>query len=202
MQQTHTMKSNLHLLSLLLTLCSMLLLCQCSSVTTTHPLTSKPESLDKEKFEGTWLVDGKGNTLQVKFDDSNTAQIAALEWKRDHFELETMEMTLVKKGEHKFISLRAKEKGQWMKNYFFAQYKFTEQGDLIAWIPDSKAFENAIKEKLIQGKVEPGKYSTGINISSDANSLLKLISGSKNSELFDSKNPIILRKIASPKKDK
>lgn len=196
------MKSKRHLLSLLLTLCSLLLLCQCSSVTTTQPLASKPKAIDKEKFEGTWLVDGKGNNLQVKFDDDGIAQIAALEWKGDHFELETMEMTVAEKGEYKFISLRAKEDGQWVKNYYFAQYKFTEQGDLIVWPPDSKAFENAIKEKLIHGEIKPGKYSTEVNISSDANSLLKLISGSKNSELFDYQTPIILRKIANLGKKK
>ncbi|MFK5922426.1 MAG: hypothetical protein QM496_09625 [Verrucomicrobiota bacterium] len=193
------MKSKRTITSLLLTLCALLLLCQCSSVTTTQPLTSKPKAIDKEKFEGTWLVDGKGNSLQVKFDDNGIAQIAALEWKDGHFEIETMEMTVAEKGEYKFISLRAKEKGQWMKNYYFAQYKFTEQGDLIVWLPDSKAFENAIKEKLLSGKIKPGKYTTDVNISSDANTLLKLISGSKNSELFDYQTPIILRKIASPK---
>lgn len=194
-------RPNLKIISYSLTTCAALLLCQCSPVTTTHPLTTKPKAIDREKFEGSWLIDDEGHTLQVKFDDEGIAQIAALEWKNNHFELETMEMTIAEGGEHNFMSLRAKEDGQWMKNYFFAQYKFTEQGDLVAWLPDSKAFENAIKEKLIHGKIKPGKYSTDINVSSDASTLLKLINSSKNPELFDYQNPIVLRKIASSKKD-
>lgn len=175
------------------------LLCNCSSVSTPYPLTNSPEAIDKEKFEGSWIFDDKGQVLQVKFDDKNVAHIAGLQWENDDFEIGKMEMVLIEGNDHKFMSLRAEEEGEWLEEYYFYQYKFTDQGDLILWPPNMEGFEHAIEQGLLNGGIKKGKYSTSIAITSDASILLKVLNGPDNSKLLDYKNPTILKKTASPK---
>ena len=179
-----------------LAFCAALLLCNCDSVTTTYPLTTEPKAIDKEKFEGTWLTDDEGGVLQVKFADNGIAHIAGVEWKDDHFEIGKMEMTIVEGKEHNFISIRGQEDHGWPDQYFFLPYKFSDQGYLILWLPDSDSFKKAIGEKLLKGTIKKGKYSTEINITSDAAELIKVINDPDNSQLFNYKNPMILRKPA------
>ena len=63
---------NHKIITLALALCAALLLCNCSTVTTSFPLTTKPKAIDKEKFEGVWLFgDDDTGVLQVKFDNKD-----------------------------------------------------------------------------------------------------------------------------------
>ena len=128
--------------------CSVLLLCHCSTVSTTHPLATKPKAIDKQKFEGVWRIDDDA-VLQIKFAKDGIARIAGTEWENDQFTLVRGEMHVVEGKEHNFLSVRFEEDGEWEENYLFAAYKFSEQGDLIFWSPNASEFKKAVEKKLL-----------------------------------------------------
>jgi len=157
-----------------------------------------PKSIDKKKFEGTWLVNNDGQTAQVKFDDSGVAHVAGMEWDGEHFKIgDRVEMTIIEGVGNNFMNLRVEENGKWSKDYFFAQYMFSESGDLIVWFPDAKAFKIALNRKLITGTIS--KDNSSVTITSDATTLLKLLNKPEDLSLFDYQNPGVLRKISLPK---
>ena len=78
--------------------------------------------------------------------------------------------------------------------YFFASYKFSEQGDLIFWIPNAKEFDKAIKKELLLGEGE-----SSVSITSPAEELLKVLNNPGDLKLFNYKSPMILRKVAEEK---
>lgn len=170
-------------------------LSNCSSVSTPYPLADKPTAIDKQKFEGSWLIDNDGDgILQVKFSDDGIAHMAGLEWKENHFEIVRGEMVVVEGKEHNFISIRFEEKGEWKDEYFFVPYEFSELGDLIFWPPNAKEFEKAIKKKLLLGEGE-----SNVSITSPAEELLKVLNNPGDLKLFNYKSPTVLRKIAEEK---
>ena len=103
-------------------------------------------------------------------------------------------MVIVEGKEHNFLSIRFEEKGKWKDEYFFVPYKFSEQGDLIFWIPNAKEFDKAIKKKLLRGKGE-----SSVSIASPAEELLKVLNDPGDLNLFDYKSPMVLHKAAEEK---
>ncbi len=187
-------KQNGKTLTLPLLVIAAVFLCNCSSVSTPYPLTSKPTAIDKKEFEGSWLVDDGQKILQVKFADDGVAHIAGLDWKDDHFEMVRGEMVIVEGNEHNFLSIRFEEKAKWEDSYFFVAYKFSDQGDLVFWVPKAKEFNKAIQKKLLRGE---GKDS--VSITSSVEELLKVLNNPGDLILFDYKSPMVLRKIAKEK---
>ena len=55
----------------------------CSSVKTEHPVTDRPEALDKDRLEGAWLFEDE--ILHLKFGSDNVGQMGSLEWKDGEF---------------------------------------------------------------------------------------------------------------------
>jgi hypothetical protein len=180
-------------LSLPLLLIALLVASGCSSVTTTHPLSSNPKPIDQEEFEGAWLADDQ--TFHVKFSSNGVAKIAGVEWKSNQFHIVHGEMIVTEGDEHNFLSVRFQEDGEWMEDYFFLPYTFTEQDDLILWAPDTDVFEELIEKKQLQGIIKKGKYSTNITITNAPAGLLEIINDPENLKLFEYREPTILRKI-------
>jgi hypothetical protein len=181
-------------LLVLLSIFIILLTISCSSVTSKYPLSANPEPIDQKNFEGVWQVDND-EVVQIKFANNGIAMIAGLEWQSDQFIIMRGEMIVSEGNEHNFLSIRFKEKGKWMDGYLFLPYKFTEQGDLILWPPVVDAFEEAIREKILQGTIEMGEYSTSIMLTSSPEKLFNFINNSDNFNLFDYRDPIILLKV-------
>lgn len=179
--------------------CAMLLLCSCDTVTTSRPLTTTPKAIDKEKFEGTWIVNG--GAIHVNFTDDGIAHTAWLEWKKDQFEMTRGELFMLEDEDDHFFSARFQENGKWEDKYFLAQYMFTDEGDLVIWMPKADIFAEAIKKNLLQGTVKKDKYSSNISITSDSKALLKFIKTSGNLKAFEYKEPIILKKAPSSEKN-
>jgi len=165
----------------------------CSSVMIEEPLPGNPEPFDQRSFEGTWLFDG--NVVELKFGSNGTAKIAGLEWKDDQFQLWQQELIVTKGTRHNFLSLRAEENGELMEDYFFAAYTFSDNGDLIVWIPEEDAFEKLVSEDVLEGSVTKGKSSKNILITSPPAKLLEILNDRKNRELFDYTEPIVFRKL-------
>lgn len=181
-------------LIVLLSIITILLILSCSSVTIRQPLSNNPEPIDQEKFEGVWLVDDD-EVVHVKFADSGIAKIAGLEWRDDQFQIMHGEMIMSEGNEYNFLSVRFQEDDKWVDNYFFLPYKFTEQGDLVLWLPNEDAFEEAIGKKQLQGIIDKGQYSTSITVTNTSERLLEFINDPDNLRFFEYKEPIVLRKI-------
>jgi hypothetical protein len=166
----------------------------CSSVTIRYPISKSPDPINQEKFEGIWLVDDD-DVIHVKFDSNGIARIAGLEWENNQFTIMHGEMIISSGDEHNFLFVRFQEDDKWMDDYYFLIYKFTEKGDLILWLPNVDAFEEAISKKYLQGIIETGQYSKDITITNTSEKLLEFINGSDNLILFEYREPIVLYKI-------
>ena len=166
----------------------------CSSVTIRYPISNSPEPIDQEKFEGIWLVDDD-EVIHVKFAGNGIARIAGLEWENNQFTMMRGEMIISAGDEHNFLSVRFQEDDKWMNDYYFLIYKFTEKGDLVLWLPNVDAFEEAIRKKQLQGIIEKEQYSTNITITNASEKLLEFINDPDNLMLFEYREPIVLYKI-------
>jgi hypothetical protein len=165
----------------------------CSSVTTVQPLPWKTEPGDQDRFEGTWLVGD--DSFQIRFTESGVARFAGLDWEDDQFRLEQGEM-IICRGEHLgFLSVRTREDGEWTDHYYLVQFKFTDPGELLLWLPEADAFADAIAHNRVKGTVDGDGTGTDITITSPPEALLDLIDDPEDLELFDYKSPLILRRV-------
>jgi len=169
-----------------------LLVAGCQSVTSRYPLGPPHIPQDKEKLEGTWYVD-KDAVLSVKFSNYSVARVAGVEWKNDQFQMIEMEMIATEKNNQRFLSGRVRDNGIWENRYFFAKYTFSNQGDLIYWLPNFMMFEAAIKKNQLQGAIE----DKAISITSKPDVLLNFITAPENTNLFEYNEPKILRKVGN-----
>jgi hypothetical protein len=165
----------------------------CSSVTTVHPLPWRIEPADQGRFEGTWLVGD--DSFQIRFADNGVARFAGLDWEDDRFRLEQGEMTICR-GEHLgFLSVRTQEDGEWMNHYYLVQFKFTDPGELLLWLPNADAFAEAVAQNRLEATVDGDGTGTDITITSPPEALLELIDDPDDLELFDYRDPIVLRRV-------
>ncbi|MDD5707600.1 MAG: hypothetical protein PHR35_16890 [Kiritimatiellae bacterium] len=190
------MKANLTLYATTGAIALALFVIGCSSVTIEQPLSAHPTPVDKDKFEGTWLVEK--SAVDVKFASNGVARIAGTEWEEDHFRLVQGEMIVTEGKENKYISIRFEEDGVWTNWYYFIQYKFTDSGDLVLWLPNADAFETAIKTNALQGLVTKEQYSKSINVTNAPAALLDFMDDPEGRDLFGYREPIVLRRIAAP----
>jgi hypothetical protein len=167
----------------------------CSSVTTVQPLPWKIEAGDQERFEGTWLVGD--DSLQIRFADNGVARFAGLDWEDGQFQLEQGEM-IICRGDHLgFLSVRTREDGEWMNHYYLVQFKFTDPGELVLWLPNVDAFADAIAQNRLEGTVDGDGSGTDVTITSGPDALLELIDVGDDRALFDYREPIILKKVVA-----
>ena len=167
----------------------------CSSVTTTHPLSSDHKSIDREKFEGVWQMDE--SVVHVKFSPNGIAQIAGLKWDKDEFRMGKAKAIVTEGKKHNFLSVQFQEDtGEWASGYYFLAYKFTDQGDLILWLPVPEVFEASVETKQLQGTIEEGEYSKNVTITNEPGALLEIINDPDNLQAFDYTEPMVLKKIS------
>jgi hypothetical protein len=165
----------------------------CSSVTTVQPLPWRTEPADRERFEGTWLIGD--DSVQIRFADSGIARFAGLDWENGQFRLEQGEM-IICRGKHlAFLSVRTQEDGAWADHYYLVQFKFTDPGELVLWLPNADAFAEAIAHNLVEGTVDGDGAGTDVTITGPPETLLELIDDPDDLELFDYRDPMILRKV-------
>lgn len=171
-----------------------LLFTGCSSVTTSFPISAEPQPIDQDKFEGSWMVD-KG-AVSLQFASNGVARLAGVEWKDDRFRMVQGEMIVAKGQKNNFISLRFEDDGAWTNSYYLLQYHFTDQGELLLWQPNAKAFESAVATNRQMGVVSKSQYSVHVNMTNSPSALIEFIETSGVPDLFDYREPTVLRKIA------
>jgi hypothetical protein len=173
----------------------LVLLCGCSTVTMSRPLSEDPKPLDQKKFEGTWIANG--GALTVRFAKNGIAKFASVDWKDDEFHLVRGEMIVTHGLNRRFLSLRIEEDGKWMDNYLLLQYRFTDDGDLLVWEPSYGAFEEAVNRGALQGTIREQKYSKTIAITSDPQVVLGFIDAREEKGLFEYQEPHLFKRVGS-----
>ncbi len=168
---------------------TVLLVAGCSKVTTVGPLSADPKPIDREMFEGIWIIDD--DPYVIKFGEDGVARIGAVYWEDGQFNLGRGEMIVAEGKENNFVSVRFQEDGEWPDDYLFAQYKFVDNGDLVIWQPRVSEFEDAVEEGLLQG--EAGRRS--VVITSPPEKVLEFLNDPERGDLFDYRDPKVYRRI-------
>lgn len=175
----------------------------CSSVETEHPVTDRPEALDKDRLEGAWLFEDENSRedeiLHLKFGGDNVGRMASLEWKDGDFRVNRSEFVVARAGEGRYASLRsdAEETGF----YWLLTYDFTSDGDLVVRGEPTDEFERAIAEGRLRGRVKkddgPDLPIKEIQLASPSDTLHNFLSSASPDQLFGGE-AIVLRKLALP----
>ena len=168
----------------------------CSSVETEHPVTDRPEALDKDRLEGAWLYDDE--ILHLKFGEDNVGRLGSLEWKDGEFRVNRGEFVVARAGEGRYASLRsdAEETGF----YWLLTYDFTSDGDLVVRSEPTDEFERAIAEGRLRGRVKkdgPDLPIKEIQLASPSDTLHNFLSSASPDQLFGGE-AIVLRKLVLP----
>ena len=165
----------------------------CSSVTLVQPLPQSPDATERARFEGEWIAGDQ--VLYVRFGSGGIGQFAGVDWKEDRFQLEKGEFVLSRGQTHHFLSLRVQEKGVWEDRYYFVQYHFTAQGDLVLWLPDVDAFRNAVAQGKLVGIGESRRESGSVTIASPPELVVAFLNDPANGVLFDYRDPMIVKRL-------
>jgi len=171
----------------------LLALSGCSFVTTQQPLSSAPEPIDRDKFEGSWLSEEE--VVFIRFAASGVARLAGLDWQDDRFQMVQGEMIITRGKEGNYLSVRFEEEGKWQNRYYLVQYKFTDQGDLLLWFPDEDVFAKAVEDGLLAGEVKPEAHRDDIFITDAPEKVLHFLDNPGPLRLFNTDQPLILKKI-------
>jgi hypothetical protein len=164
----------------------------CSSVTSKNIIGERIQDDLSEQFDGTWEEDDE--IAYMKYLGKGELRIAGVEWKENKFELQELTIILTTCGDRKFVNVLdpvIEEKN----DLLFAYYSFITEKTLAVWEPKVDAFEKAINEGKINGKIHKDKSSTTVSINESQESLCEFINKRDIGELFDLEDPRLYRKI-------
>lgn len=166
--------------------------CGCSSVSITQPL-SERSTVDQQKFAGTWVFDDQ--TIQVTFSDDGVGHLAGLQWDSGDYRITRAEIIVTQGKDCNYLSICSKDNGKKGDGYSFAQYTFTEPGDLVLWAPNVSAFAEAVDAGKLEGSVKREEYTVNVKITSPPTKVLAFLDDPANTWLFEYKRPLVLRKL-------
>ena len=165
----------------------------CASVTLLQPLPATADATERARLEGEWIAEDQ--IIHVRFGSNGMGQIAGVDWKDGQFRLETGEITACRGARQRFLSVRVKTDQEWEPHYYFAQYDFTPEGDLLLRLPDPVLFDAAVQTGRLEGTVEKTDYFHTVEISSAPEVLVAFLNDPESGELFDFKDPMILKRL-------
>jgi hypothetical protein len=164
----------------------------CSSVTIKEPLPMISDAAENARFQGEWVSGDQ--TFYMGFGSNGIGQFVGVDWENDQFQLEKGEL-IVSKGPNSFLSVRVMEKGKWQEGYFFVQYHFTREGDLLLWRPEANTFADAVEKGKLKGTIEKGKSYVSVAITSPPEKILAFVNDPLNGALFDFKEPMVFKRL-------
>jgi hypothetical protein len=170
-----------------------LALAGCSSVTIKQPLPRTADSAEQARFEGEWVTGDQ--IIYMRFGSNGIGQFAGVDWKNGQFTCEKGEFIVSKGTASNFLSVRIPENGKMQEMYFFVQYYFTREGELVVWLPEAKAFADAVEKGKLLGTVERGKSSISVVLTGTPEKILAFLNDPANGTMFDYKEPMIFKKL-------
>lgn len=165
--------------------------CSMVSVREPLPMTDRPDA--RAMLEGTWqLEDGMG---ELRFQADGIGQFAALEWEDNDFKIVRGEIHLSNAADLGLMSVRTQEDGEWEDRYLVVAYKVVQNGDLVVWTCQAETFADAVESGALAGEVSRGRYGTDVELSSEPTAVLDFISGSNAVQLFNWRDPMVIRRL-------
>lgn len=131
----------------------------CNPVTSRHPVGTEPLQLEAPEWEGTWS--NPEGSLEVRIVDAKAGQLEAawIELEEDGFELETLEVHLLRGGGALFASVR--ENPTEDPDYLIALID-KEENQILIWWPDGDKFKRLVEDGQLPGEVsEDGAVTLG-----------------------------------------
>ena len=95
----------------------------------------------------------------------------------------------------KFISIGSEEEEKKGEGWLLAQYEFASEKDLVIWVPDAYAFEQAVKDGKLKGNVETSTASLHVALTSQSEEILRLIDAKTDLRLFLYESPLVFKKV-------
>ena len=165
----------------------------CSSVKTEHPVTGRPEALDKDRLEGAWLFEDE--IFHLKFGGDNVGRLASLEWKDGEFRVHRGKFVVAHAGEGRYASLRFDDDE--IPFWELLNYDFATNGDLVLLLEPTEELERAIAAGRLRGQVKKESGETEVVLASPSDTLLSFLSSATPDQLFGGE-AIVLRKLTVP----
>ena len=185
-------------LSLIVTL-SIMIVVGCGSVNVNHPIgepLAEDNSETSELFDGTWTNDD-GEAIQLKYLDGGKLRIASLDWDDESQTFTKNEWTvlLTTHRSASFFNFTDEEEND--GKYQFVRYVFASKQTMIILTPRVEAFEKAVKDGKLKGRVKRGKHSTTVNVTSSKKQVDDFIDPSRLAEQFEVETPVVLKRLKS-----
>ena len=140
-------------------------LLQAGCVYLSLPLSQVPESVDKDKWEGTWDT-GQGEVMSIHFDTKHVARMGSLNWIDGAHKFSGAEMVVTKGQRHNYLSMRDVSDDLAEQPYLLAQYTFVNEGrEVVIWRADPTPFFKAVKDGMLEEV--PGSTNTVTRIRTD-----------------------------------
>lgn len=168
---------------------ALLLLSGCKMVTSKYPLPSGNNPELTKQFEGEWL--GGDETFCIEFGMGMTGRLLLLDAngrKKDQL----MEITVTPWETGGLVSALQTENNRRQDEYYLARYKFVDKDMLVFWHLKDEVFVDAISKQLLSVE-EARPYM----ITTPPQQLLEFIKANDAKELFDYRNPNVMRKTGN-----
>jgi hypothetical protein len=171
----------------------------CSSVSSKF-LIGEPVTDDlRQKFDGVWDF-GDENIGHIKYLGNGRLRIAGGEWKENRFDLEEMDVILTKCGNKQFVNFHDQEEvNENESDYLFGYCAFIGDDYFLVWLPKTDAFEKAVNDGKIKGKVVKEKSSKSIYLEETPEKICRFLQSQPVELLFDLEDPMIYRRIIREK---
>jgi hypothetical protein len=83
-----------------------------------------------------------------------------------------------------------------MDGYYLVEYGFTDEGDLLLWMPRTELFADAVEAGDLAGVVERSDTSTEVTLTGPPERTLAYLEEHAESMLFDYRDPMVLERLA------
>jgi hypothetical protein len=124
--------------------------CACEAVKSRRPVGERPARIVAKEWEGNWLTTDGAVRVKVADPDRAILKVAWLEDdKQGNPQLHTAEIELRESEDLLFASTKGDEPGE---GYSWGRIR-TENGQIIVWAPDEKAFKRLVKQGDLPGKL-------------------------------------------------
>lgn len=171
----------------------------CSSVSSKFLIGTPVEGNLSAKFDGAWDL-GDENVGHVKYLGKGQLRVAGGEWKEGRFELTETTIVVTQCGNKQFVNFHDEEEvNENESDYLFGYCAFIGDDYFLVWLPKTDAFEKAVNDGKIKGKVVKEKSSKSIYLEETPEKICRFLQSQPVELLFDLEDPMIYRRIIREK---
>ena len=171
----------------------------CSSVTFQHPVGTAPVSLEEEDINGAWypvIPEGvKTSPFYVRYIKPGELRMGLVDWKDDQFRLKQSPVYIRKEGDSVYLSVPENPASvEADQGYVFARLAKFSKAEWVVWLPNIKAFRDAVR----QGELEGERSHGDVKLSGSSAELFAFLQAHPEGEVWSETERLILRRFPPP----